>query len=59
MNDILIAGFGAIGKTKSAKKHKNIIDLKYNNFKHIIDDQLNELPVEERKEQYCLNINVQ
>ena len=59
MNGILIAGFGAIGKTTAAKKYKNIIDLESSNFKYIIDDQLNELPVEERKEQYCLNINVQ
>ena len=49
MNGILIAGFGAIGKTTAAKKYKNIIDLESSNFKYIIDDHLNELPVEERK----------
>ena len=36
MNGILIAGFGAIGKTTVAKKYKNLLDLESSNFKYII-----------------------
>lgn len=49
MNGILIAGFGAIGKTTVAKKYKNVLDLESSNFKYIIDDDLKLLSVEERK----------
>lgn len=46
---ILIAGFGAIGKTTLASKYKNILDLESSSFKYIIDDELKKLRVEERK----------
>ena len=49
MNGILIAGFGAIGKTSLSKKYSNIIDLESSSFKYIIDDELKEISVEERK----------
>jgi tRNA uridine 5-carbamoylmethylation protein Kti12 len=49
MSGILIAGFGAIGKTTLSKKYKNIIDLESSSFKYIIDDELKRIPIEERK----------
>lgn len=49
MNGILIAGFGAIGKTALSKKYSNIIDLESSSFKYIIDDELKKISVEERK----------
>ncbi len=49
MRGILIAGFGAIGKTTVSKKYDNVIDLESNSFKYIIDDELKKLNPEERK----------
>lgn len=49
MNGILIAGFGAIGKTTLSKKYRNIIDLESSSFKYVIDDELKKIPIEERK----------
>lgn len=49
MKGILIAGFGAIGKTTVGKKYKNVLDLESSNFKYIIDDKLKLLSEEERK----------
>lgn len=49
MKGILIAGFGAIGKTTLSKKYKNVIDLESSSFKYIIDDRLKKIPTEERK----------
>lgn len=40
MKGILIAGFGAIGKTTLTQKYDNMIDLESSNFKYIIDDNL-------------------
>ena len=49
MRGILIAGFGAIGKTTVSKKYDNVIDLESSSFKYIIDDELKKLNPEERK----------
>lgn len=49
MKGILLAGFGAIGKTTLAKKYDNIVDLESSNFKYIIDDNLKKIDVEKRK----------
>lgn len=49
MAGLIIAGFGAIGKTTLAQKYKNIVDLESSCFKYIIDDELKKLSVEERK----------
>ena len=49
MKGVLIAGFGAIGKTTVAKKYNNILDLESSNFKYIIDDKLKSMSEEERK----------
>ena len=49
MSGILIAGFGAIGKTTVSKKYDNVIDLESSSFKYIIDDELKKLNPEERK----------
>jgi len=46
---ILIGGFKAIGKTTLAKKYKNVIDLESSNFEYIIDEELQKIPVEQRK----------
>ena len=40
MSGILIAGFGAIGKTAVSKKYNNVMDLESSSFKYIIDDGL-------------------
>lgn len=45
---IIIAGFGAIGKTYLGKKYKNIIDMESGDFAHINDGVL-DVPVEQRK----------
>lgn len=49
MRGKLIAGFGGIGKTTLGKKYDNVLDLESSNFKYIIDEELKELNVEERK----------
>lgn len=49
MTGLLIAGFGAIGKTTLAKKYKNILDLESSYYKYIIDEELKKLDVEQRK----------
>lgn len=49
MSGILIAGFGAIGKTTLSKKYENVIDLESSSYKYIIDEELQKLNVEERK----------
>ena len=49
MSGILIAGFGAIGKTAVSKKYNNVMDLESSSFKYIIDDELKKLNPEERK----------
>ena len=49
MAGLIIAGFGAIGKTTLAEKYKNVIDLESSLFKYLIDDELKKLSVEERK----------
>ena len=49
MKGILIAGFGAIGKTTLTQKYDNMIDLESSNFKYIIDDNLKKIDVEKRK----------
>ena len=49
MSGILIAGFGAIGKTTVSKKYNNVMDLESSSFKYIIDDELKKLNPEERK----------
>lgn len=48
MRGILIAGFGAIGKTTVSKKYDNVIDLESSSFKYIIDDELKKLNPEEK-----------
>lgn len=45
---IVVAGFGAIGKTYLGKKYKNVIDMESGNFAHINDDVL-DIPIEKRK----------
>ena len=49
MSGILIAGFGAIGKTAVSKKYNKVMDLESSSFKYIIDDELKKLNPEERK----------
>ena len=49
MARLVIAGFGAIGKTTLAQKHKNVVDLESSSFKYIIDDELKKLSIEQRK----------
>lgn len=49
MTGLIIAGFGAIGKTTLAQKYKNVVDLESSSFKYIIDDELKKLSIEERK----------
>ena len=49
MSGILIAGFGAIGKTTVSKKYNNVMDLESSSFKYIIDDELKKLNPEEGK----------
>ncbi len=46
---IVVAGFGAVGKTTLSKKYNNILDLESSSFKYIIDDESKKLSVEERK----------
>ena len=48
-NSILIGGFKAIGKSTLAKKYKNVIDLESSNFEYIIDENMKNIPVEQRK----------
>lgn len=49
MSGLLVAGFGAIGKTTLSLKYKNVIDLESSSFKYIIDDELEKLNIEQRK----------
>lgn len=46
---ILIGGFKAIGKSTLSKKYSDVIDLESSNFEYLIDDELNKIPVEQRK----------
>ena len=46
---ILIGGFIAIGKSTLAKKYSNIIDVESSDFSYIIDKELRDIPVEQRK----------
>ena len=49
MAGLIIAGFGAIGKTTLSQKYKNVVDLESSSFKYIIDDELKKLSIEQRK----------
>ena len=40
MRGILIAGFGAIGKTAVSKKYNNVMDLESSSFKYILAKKL-------------------
>lgn len=46
---ILIGGFKAIGKSTLSKKYSNVIDLESSNFEYIIDENIKNIPVEQRK----------
>lgn len=46
---MIIAGFGAIGKTTLSKKYPNICDLESSEYKYYLNQDLLKLPVEERK----------
>lgn len=46
---ILIGGFKAIGKSTLAQKYSNVIDLESSDFKYIIDENIKNIPVEQRK----------
>ena len=45
----LIGGFKAIGKSTLQEKYNNIIDLESSYFEYIIDEELQKIPVEQRK----------
>lgn len=59
MRGILIAGFGAIGKTTLSKKYNNIIDLESSSFKYIIDEKLSKINTEERKGLKSRKLNIE
>ena len=46
---ILIGGFKAIDKSALAKNYNNVIDLESSNFEYIIDENIKNIPGEQRK----------
>lgn len=46
---ILIGGFKAIGKTTLARKYSNVVDVESSNFEYLIDGNMRNIPVEQRK----------
>ncbi len=49
VSSILIGGFKAIGKSTLAKKYSNVIDLESSDFEYIVDENMEKIPVEQRK----------
>lgn len=45
---VIVAGFGAIGKTYLGEKYSNVIDMESGNFAHINDEVIS-VPIEKRK----------
>lgn len=49
MENMVIAGFGCIGKTELAKKDNRFIDLESSKYKYVQSDELLPIPEEKRK----------
>ena len=46
---MLIGGFKAIGKSTLARKYSNVVDIESSNFEYVIDENMRNIPVEQRK----------
>lgn len=46
---MLIGGFKAIGKSTLARKYSNVVDVESSNFEYVIDENMRNIPVEQRK----------
>lgn len=46
---ILIGGYKAIGKSTLARKYSNVVDVESSNFEYFVDENMRNIPVEQRK----------